>query len=44
MPLILINVNSKKILKDYVDTDIYNKTALCMGIFTILDLLSIISV
>lgn len=44
MPLILINVNSKKIPKDYVDIDIYNKTALCMGIFTILDLLSIISV
>ena len=44
MPLILINVNSKKIIKDYVDTDIYNKTALCMGIFTILDLLSMISV
>lgn len=44
MPLILINVNTKKISQDYINEDNYNKTALCMGIFTILDLLSIISV
>lgn len=44
MPLILININTKKISQDYINEDKYNKTALCMGLFTILDLLSIISV
>lgn len=44
MPLILINVNTKKISQDYRNEDNYNKTALGMGIFTILDLISIISI
>lgn len=44
LPLILININSKKISKDYVDTNQYNKTALYIGIFTIFDLLSKIGI
>ena len=44
MPLILININSKKISKDYIETNTYNKTALWMGIFTILDLISKIGI
>ena len=44
MPLILININTNKILQNYVSIDEYNKASLCMGVFTILDLLSIISV
>lgn len=44
LPLILININSKKISKDYVETNQYNKTALYMGIFTIFDLLSKIGI
>ena len=44
MPLILININSKKVSQNYANEDEYNKTSLCMGIFTILDLISIISI
>lgn len=40
LPLVLVNINSKKISKEYKETSVYNNTALYMGIFTFLDLLS----
>ena len=44
VPLILVGINSKKISKDYIDTDEYNKTALYLGVFSILNLISVICV
>ena len=44
LPLILVNINSQKISKDYKDTNEYSKTALYIGIFTMIDLLSKIGI
>lgn len=44
VPLVLVGVNSKKISKDYINTDEYNKMALYLGVFSILDLISVICV
>lgn len=44
LPLILVNINSKKISTDYRDTNEYSKTALYIGILTIIDLLSKIGI
>ena len=40
LPLILVNVNSKKVAKDYREMCTYNKTALYMGMLTVFDLVS----
>lgn len=40
LPLILINISSKKISKDSINSDNYNKPALYIGLLTFLDLMS----
>lgn len=40
VPLILMNINSKKISQNYINNDSYNKTSLFIGIFTFMDLMS----
>lgn len=40
LPLILININSKKINKDYKEDGVYDKTAMLIGILMLADIIS----